>query len=991
MLILTYRYVMMNIIMDGAHKIIRLLLISVVFTFFTFNPVAVVRADMSLIINELMASNTNNSGITDPQGDYDDWIEIHNFGQTAFNIGGMYLTDDLDEPDKWQIPDNSPSDTTVPANGYILIWADGETGDGPLHAGFNLSRDGEQIGLVASDGYTIIDSITFDEQVADISYGRYPGASNDLRYFAKPTPGAENVEPYLGIVENPEFSHERGLYDRDFYITIATETQGAQIYYTTDGSEPVKNGQLSPTAKKYETPVQITSTTCLRATAIKTGWLPPRTITHTFILNASDDIKSMPVVSLVGDENKTFFEPDGIMAIVGGYYDGDGVWRASGQGSYNNPIQRGIEYERPVSFEIIDPRTGTNLQIDCGIRIHGSDYTRPRYTRGDDWFTCWNGWPSWNSRKFSFNLFFRNSYGDNRFEYPFFPFIDIYRFQSIVLRGGHNDACAPFVKDEWARRLFREMGAIQVTGTFANLYLNGDYKGFYNPTARADEDFFQEWYDTDNEFDVITQSGTRDGDTIAWNNLLDYADSHNLANSAEYDYVAERFDIPTFVDFLILEIYIANFDWPGNNWDVHCERSESGKFRFSVWDAEGLAETWAVGNNFELTAFEDFPTWSSTPGLNHMSDPVSRMYRALKANAGFRQFFTDRIHKHFHNNGILSESHLLARWWEVFAEVSAVLPVTSQYPVNFVPEQFIPNREEQVFKAFAQNDLYNLDISAPVFNINGSYQHGGQISAGDILTITNPNSSGTIYYTLDGTDPGVPGTIAQQVVDTTFVAENSPKRVLVPTSEINNTWKGADDFDDSGWMVVTGPPGGVGYERGSGYQNYITLDVESQMYNKRPGCYIRIPFQINDDLQSYDFITLRLRYDDGFVAYINGTEVQRSLINGTPSWNSFASGNHEAGGLQDFDISNHINVFHDGDNILAIHGLNTSLTSSDFLISAELVAGRFVNGTAPSPSETAIRYTTPITFNSSTLVKARIFTGDEFSALNEAIFAIGSD
>ena len=952
-------------------------------------PPAFAHADISLVINELVASNSSDGGFADPQGDYDDWIEIHNFGQTAIDIGGMYLTDDLSEPAKWLIPDNSPIETTVPAHGYLLIWADDDIGDGPLHIGFSLSKDGEQIGLVASDASTMIDTIVFGEQVTNTSYGRYPDAGDDLRFFTTPTPAAENQRAYSGIVEDPEFSHERGFYDISFNVTIADATDGARIYFTTDGSEPLENEHRSVNSSEYTGAIQISSTTCLRAAAIKNGWLPSRTITQTYIFNAGEAIKSMPVVSLVGDEHKSLFEPDGIMAIVGGYYDNDGVWRSDGPGSYNNPIQRGREYERPVSFEIIDPRTGINLQMDCGIRVHGSDYTRPRYTRGDEWLSCWNGWPSMNSNKFSFNLFFRSSYSDNRFEYPFFPFIDVYSFQSIVLRGGHNDACSPFVKDEWARRLFREMGAVQVTGTFANLYLNGDYKGFYNPTARADEEFFQEWYGTDNEFDVITQSGLRDGTSQAWNDLLNYADNHDLANSAEYEYVAGKFDIPTFVDFLILEIYIANFDWPGNNWDVHRERSDTGKFRFSIWDAEGLAETWAVGNNFELTAFEDFPTWSSTPGLNHISDPVSRMYRALKANAGFRQLFADRIHKHFRNGGILTESHLLDRWWEVFAEVSDVLPETSRYPARFVPDQFIPNREAKVLEAFAENGLFNLDLSAPIFHINGSYQHGGYISAGDVLTIVNPNSSGMVYYTLDGTEPGVPGIPPQQVFDTTFVAENAPKRVLVPTEEIDGTWKESIYFNDSSWIPVTGSPGGVGYERNSGYGSYISLDVEAQMYNRYPGCYIRIPFQVNEDLQAYDFLTLKVRYDDGFVAYINGVEVQRTLVSGTPRWNSFSSGGHEADGLQFFDISTHVGTLHHGNNILAIHGLNTSLTSSDFLICTELVAGHLAGGTDPSVSETAIRFTGPITLNSSTYVKARVFSGDAFSALNEAIFAIG--
>ena len=961
----------------------------VLFVTGVFQP-AVTRADISLVINELMASNSSDGGFADPQGDYDDWIEIYNFGQTAVDMGGMYLTDDLSEPAKWLIPDNSPAQTTVSAYGYLLIWADDDVDDGPLHAGFSLSKNGEEIGLFASDG-TIIDFIVFDEQLADTSYGRFPDAGDDLRFFASPTPAAENQGAYLGIVEDPEFSHERGFYDTRFNLIIATETDNAMIYFTTDGSEPLENERPSATSSVYTGAIEIDSTACLRAAAIKNGWMPSRTITQTYIFNASEAIKSMPVVSIVGGEHKSLFEPDGVMAIVGGYYDGDGVWRSDGPGSYNNPIQRGREYERPVSFEIIDPRTGIDLQMDCGIRVHGSDYTRPRYTRGDDWLTCWNGWPSMNSNKFSFNLFFRSSYGDNRFEYPFFPFIDVYIFQSIVLRGGHNDACAPFVKDEWARRLFREMGAVQVTGTFANLYVNGDYKGFYNPTARADEEFFQAWYGTDNEFDVITQSGLRDGTTQAWNDLLDYADSHDLTNMAEYEYVAERFDIPTFVDFLILEIYIANFDWPGNNWDVHRERSNDGKFRFSVWDAEGLAETWAVGSEFELTAFEDFPTWSSNPGLNHMTDPVSRMYRALKANPHFRQLFADHVHKHFRNGGILTKSHLLNRWWEVFDEVSEVLPETSRHPVSFVPDQFIPNREGKVLAAFAENGLFNLTVNAPVFYINGLYQHGGYVSAGDVLTIVSPNRSGVIYYTTDGTDPGVPGIPPQQVYDTTFVAENAPKRVLVPAGEISDAWKGSRAFDDSSWMHVSGSPGGVGYERSSGYQSYISLDVEAQMYNRRPGCYIRIPFEVSGDLQAYDFLTLKVRYDDGFVAYINGVEVQRALVSGTPRWNSYSSGGHEAGGLQSFDISAHIGTLKQGEggNILAVHGLNTSLGSSDFLICAELLAGHVTGGAAPSVSETAIQYTGPITLNSAANIKARVFSGDAFSALTEAIFAVG--
>jgi hypothetical protein len=90
------------------------------------------QAGIPLAINEFMASNR--SSIQDPQGQYDDWIEIHNHGPDAINIGGMYLTDNLALPTKWWIPPNYPALTTIPAGGYLLIWADNDTTHAGLHA-----------------------------------------------------------------------------------------------------------------------------------------------------------------------------------------------------------------------------------------------------------------------------------------------------------------------------------------------------------------------------------------------------------------------------------------------------------------------------------------------------------------------------------------------------------------------------------------------------------------------------------------------------------------------------------------------------------------------------------------------------------------------------------------------------------------------------------------------------------------------------------------
>ena len=143
--------------------------------------------EVTLVINELMASNRN--AIPDPQGQYDDWVEIYNYGDNAIDIGGMYLTDNLSDTTKWRIPAGNPAATTIPAGGYLLIWADNDTTDSGLHASFKLDADGEQIALFDTDGVTIIDSIIFAKQTTDISYGRYPDAGDDWQIFAFPSPG----------------------------------------------------------------------------------------------------------------------------------------------------------------------------------------------------------------------------------------------------------------------------------------------------------------------------------------------------------------------------------------------------------------------------------------------------------------------------------------------------------------------------------------------------------------------------------------------------------------------------------------------------------------------------------------------------------------------------------------------------------------------------------------------------------------------------------
>ncbi|MHC4425224.1 MAG: lamin tail domain-containing protein, partial [Planctomycetota bacterium] len=912
-----------------------------------------------LVINEFMASNSDT--IQDQQGEYDDWIEIHNVGLDPVYVGNMYLTDDLDRPTMWRIPGNNPAATIIPAGGYLLIWADNDTTDDGLHANFKLSAGGDQIGLFDRDGSTLIHSVAFPDQTSDISYGCYPDGEDDWRFLATPTPGAENNGAYLGEVDAPEFSHKRGFHDRPFSVTLATETKNATIYYTLDGGKPYEFTGRFPTGIAYTGPIPINKTTCLRAKAIRAGWKPSAIKTHTYLMNASATVRSLPVISLVGDDKKTFYEPDGIMAIVGGYYSG-GVWTSDGPDSHNNPIHRGMAYERPVSFELIDSKDNTDLQVNCGIRVHGSGWMRPRYRRSDGYWT--------GDSKFAFRLYFRSRYGPNWLEYPLFPF-EVERFKSVVLRGGHNDRVNPFIKDELLRRLHMDMGNVASGGIMANLFINGEYKGYFNPCEHIKDAFCQQWYQSDKDWDVMTMNGIRDGDSLAWNDLLNYARNNNLSNEVHYQEVSRRLDIPAFADYLILQLWCGNWDWPQNNWAAAGERSDEGIWRFFIWDAEG-------------GMFSDRLNTVYFDRLNSQGNANGYFYRALKANSTFRQIFADRIYKHFYNNGALNEANIRKRFFELRDEMLGVLPNMSMYVLN----TWVPNRLDIFLDACKRESMFTFN--GPAFNVNGFYRHGGHFSAGDTLAITNDGRFHTIYYTVDGSDPRQPGTPQQVGATSMLVAENADKRVFVPIRPIGETWKNAGAYNDSGWLECTGSPGGVGFERTSGYENLISLDVEGQMYARNSTCYIRIPFTFDGSPDDLSSMMLSVRYDDGFIAYLNGVEVARRNFDGTPTPNSSASTSHfdaEALQFEDIDISAFLSTLQQGSNLLAIQGLNASATGSDFLISAELLAGGDGpdNGGLPGVTE----YTDPITLTRSTHVKARVQNGSTWSALSEAVFAVG--
>ena len=189
-------------------------------------------ADVSLVINEFMAKNTTTA--EDQNGNFDDWIEIYNPGTSAVYLGDKYLSDNSDNPSKWQFPAVS-----LEAGAYYIVWADKEEAEGDNHANFKLSGNGEEILLVDSDGSTLIDYLKYYPQSTDVSEGRYPNGSGPTQLLGVATPGAANA---LVGVEELEPIANLNVYPNPFKdrCTIqCAELQNKKInceFYSMDGS-----------------------------------------------------------------------------------------------------------------------------------------------------------------------------------------------------------------------------------------------------------------------------------------------------------------------------------------------------------------------------------------------------------------------------------------------------------------------------------------------------------------------------------------------------------------------------------------------------------------------------------------------------------------------------------------------------------------------------------------------------------------------------------
>ncbi|MHC4213975.1 MAG: Calx-beta domain-containing protein, partial [Planctomycetota bacterium] len=501
-----------------------------------------------VVINELLASNDYVLEDPNESGEYPDWVELYNTSPLPIDLSGMYMTDKLDNPTKWRIPDG----LIIGPWEYLVFYADEDPEQGPTHMDFKLKAAGEAIALFDTDGSTLLRSITFEEQVTDVSYGRYPDASDNLRFMGGPSPGSTNGGAYHGNVADIKFSHERGFYDSSFNLSLICETPGAKIYYTLDGSKPTTyNGTF------YSgTPLNISQTTVIRAGGFRPAFLQSRIETQSYVFLG--DVVSQPdmhpgVVAAYSAVIEDSFKSIPTLSIALSATD---LANLQLQDSRDGPTDPHPKEEFSASAELIysDVNDGEGIHINCAIEGH-----------------------SWALDKRSYKLIFNTEFGPSKLEYPFFESAvhhsdsAVEQFDRIVLRASKN-MNVTYAGDQWTRDTQIQMNELGARGAFIHLYINGTYFGIYNATERPDASFSSSYLGGEKDDYFATNHGYErgedhiSGDPNRFDDMISMALGQNLEDPNTYETFKGLCDVSNFADYTILYWFSGFGDGIDNNW-----------------------------------------------------------------------------------------------------------------------------------------------------------------------------------------------------------------------------------------------------------------------------------------------------------------------------------------------------------------------------------------------------------------------------------------
>lgn len=900
----------------------------------------------ALIINEVMPAN--NGMFLDPSWNYGGFIELYNPTSKAATLGQCYVSDNPDNLTLFQLPF---SIGVVPAGGYLTLWFDHYHGQwGPTQLDLKLPLKGGTLYLSDPDGQ-LLTSLQYPALWSRTSYARTTDGASSWGFCATPTPGASNTGSTFASerLEAPAVSKDSQLFNATLDFSVAIPS-GCTLRYTTDGSVPTESvGSTSPTGH-----FSVSRTTVYRFRLFDSQRLPSPVVTRSFIRKDHD--YTLPIVSVATEPDNLYSSENGLFVTGPNGRAGNGQ---DGKCNWN------MDWDRPVNFEYFDTLGINTINQEVDLSVSG-------------------GWTRASSPK-SFKLKAESQYETNNYySAPLFPTKPYNRNKTLLLRNGGNDGGCR-IKDAALQEIVSRTGLNLDCQAYVPVhhFINGSYKGVINLREPNNKHFVlaNYGYDSDeiDQFEISPDSGyvQMTGTKEAFDRW--YRLAEDAADPDTYAEICRMVDIEEFINYIAVEFYLGNWDWPKNNLKGYRPRTDNGRFRLVTFDLDGA---FSVGDPF--TTFEgkriftfDMLRGDRQGGYITAELEIVTIFLNMLANDTFRKQFIDTY-------CLITYSVFQPEWCrEVITELAQRVDEDMSFGGNDP-------------WGTANNLISHLNASYQTTNIK--YLRGySRMQLSGVKPVDVQLHSDLPEARLTVNDLPVPrGRFDGQLFPPVTVRAEAPggyrfkgwqsaSQILNAVIKKGENWRYYDqgsldgkDWTSSLYNYSAWPEGAapLGYytsdpDNQRGYQTI--LDYGGDKNAKRPTYYFRTRFTLRTTPVADDVFTLNFTCDDGFVIYVNGKEAGRYLMpSGTPHYSTYASTNapdNPDSGTLTLSAS----LFKKGINYISVELHNNAANSTDVYWDCELLTsvGSTAENTLVSTDEA---YTLPTT---GPLVLTALFEPDE--------------
>lgn len=874
-----------------------------------------------LRINEILVKNVSSS--FDDGYNFSGWVELYNPGTSDVNLKtGNYS---FREPTKTGYNVWKAGPIKVPAGGYELVYFerqdsvfyrndsnhdDSYSANGSRyidrHADFKLNVEGGTIQLLK--GTTVVSSLQYPAQFRNVSYG-YDETLDDNYYFTEPSPRASNAgKPRVASPNNFLTAPEFGTTTPGYYtsaVTVSLSAAAGDIYYTlttpTSKTVTVLGKGQEPTASsiKYDgTPITISSTTVIRAIAIANGKIPSEVVSATYIIDTEANRPKLPYVCLVIDDSYLFDDVFGI------YNQGTNGTRRVHDGGITSAGVRIIEgcngstsnwnqpWDRPANIEIFDKSGALLTSQEIDIAISG------QCTRQNQWYK-------------GFKIKAKEKLGNDKLP-NMFPSRPGTKIESIMMRfGGTDDNASTYLRD----------ALIQTTGLGymdvdiqayqpAVIYINGEYWGIVNLNERSnDSNIYSNYgYSSDDIYMLegdemlypVSSAGTGTypipygpvEKVNAYNAMYDYVANQDLSDPAKYAQACSLVDVDNFIDYIILQVFSQNWDWPNNNQKIWRPKAEDGRWRFLTYDNDFAFNPCCCGGAMTFSA-----TANGNGCVNTLGSRFGNIFKGFLKSPEFKGRFLTRMQ--YHADNTFKQSRLttivdslkaqlspeISRFWSYRGQTSnwssSVDNVKSQYIVRGAAEL-------TEAKTFLGGSSGVIRLSSNVANapivLNGLPLAVNDVYTANYLASTpvSLEAEPVQGYQFYGWLEFPVDTLIQQGDTWKYYGGD----VAPYTNLVSRDWTKAT-YDDSSWSSGIAPLGYGNYGSNSLVPGKGSVKTRIKQGPGTAGpsgpkeqwCtqYFRKAINITNVANKIDF-KITYDVDDACVIYVNGTEIHRAGI-----------------------------------------------------------------------------------------------------------------